>query len=74
VTVAHDSKERVYQFIQSHKEGVSIKQISEHLDGHILAPYYVAELIILLRIRSISTEFTSSVLYVAVEPNIKAPV
>lgn len=71
MTVAHKNKGKVYQLILQSHNGISINQISQKLNGKLTVPYSVADLIIAMRIRLLMSDLTSSILYVAVEPNAK---
>jgi hypothetical protein len=72
VSALEDKIEKVYQMVvQSQQTGITISQIARQLEGDILAPHYVAQLILALRIKTTNKVIMGHLCYVA--SNIEYP-
>jgi hypothetical protein len=70
VSAQDDTIEQVYEMVvKSQKTGITIDQIARRLEGDILAPHYVAELIRAMRITSIFKGIKEPAHYVATTLN-----
>jgi hypothetical protein len=66
VSALNDKIEKVYQMVvQSQQTGITISQIAQQLEGDILAPHYVAQLILARRIKTINKVMMGHLCYVA---------